>query len=108
MPNELAAVDLRSNAMRILLCLLSPAMVLVAAPASAQLRPNDVKLTQFVDATYMLSSQWRLNFFGELREDHNVSRFDNSIFRPNVQYQFAPHWRVGAGYVQFQSWQSPY
>ena len=79
-----------------------------ATPAFAQAWPNDVKLTQFTDITYTVSPDWRLNFFGELREDHNVGRFDNSIFRPIVQYEFVPHWRIGAGYVQFQSWQSPY
>ena len=108
MSNELCAVDLRSMAMRILLCLLAPAIILAARPASAQVWPNDVKATQFVDATYGLSPQWRLNFYGELREDHNIGRFDNSIFRPNIQYQFAPNWLVGVGYVQFQAWQSPY
>jgi hypothetical protein len=94
--------------MGILPLLLAPVAILAPGPAFAQLWPNDVKASQFVDATYRIDANWLLNFYGEVREDHNISRMDNSIFRPNVQYQFAPHWRVGVGYVQFQSWQSPY
>jgi hypothetical protein len=108
MPDDVRAFDLRSRAVGILLRLLAPALMLAATPAFAQAWPNDVKATQFLDATYMLSPQWRLNFYGEVREDHNISRMDNSIFRPNVQYEFARNWRVGVGYIQFQSWQSPF
>jgi hypothetical protein len=101
-------LDLWSGAGRALLRILAPLVLLAAGPAFGQAWPNDLRASQFIDATYRVDPAWRLNLYAELREDHNISRIDNSIFRPNVQYEFAPHWRAAVGYVQFQGWQPPF
>src|SRR5262249_38948297 len=95
---------LGSGVGRALLRILTALVLVVCASAPAFAQQNDVKASQFLDATYQVDPAWRLNFYAEIREDHNVNRWDNSIFRPNVQYGFAPHWRVAVGYVQFQQW----
>jgi hypothetical protein len=94
-------------AKRALLCLISAALLFGSRPAFAQAWNNDVRTTQFLDASYDIDPKWRLNLYSELREDRNVSRFEASIFRPNIQYEFMPHWRAALGYVQIQPWQPP-
>lgn len=98
------------RAWRIAACLgaLSAATVRGAAPAAAQVWPNDVRLSQSLDVYYKIDPKWQLNVFGEVREDHNVSHMENALFRPNIQYALSPQWTVAAGYVQFQPLQPPF
>jgi hypothetical protein len=86
----------------------SLAVVFGALPAAAQLWPNDVRLTPWVDATYNIAPEWKLNFYGEVRLDRNVSRSADAILRPNIQYAFSPQWSVAAGFVQFQPVQATF
>jgi hypothetical protein len=74
----------------------------------AQVWPNDLRLTPWVDASYSLAPQWTLDFYGDVDLDHDISRPAGAIVRPNIQYALSPQWSVAAGFVQFQPVQATF
>ena len=70
--------------------------------ASAQLRQNDVRATGSLDLYYKIAPDWTFNVYAETLLDHDLDRWSDVLFRPNITYSLSPAWAVSTGYVQFQ------
>ena len=78
------------------------AATLVASPAAAQVRQNDVRTEGILDLFYKVNADWTLNVYGKILRDHDISRWNDIEFRPNAIYSLSPAWSAAAGYVQLQ------
>jgi hypothetical protein len=82
------------------------ATMLGSAPVSAQVWNNDLRLTTALDLSYAIDPKWVLDFFSEMRIDHDIDHLADLVIRPNIQYAFLPQWTAAAGYVQFEPLQA--